>query len=77
MTKLAIALLLVFGANSVYAFGLFPRHHNQSNSPGVPERSSSMPDLGNSIPPVPEPETYLYMLVGAGIVAWIIHNKRK
>jgi len=26
-----------------------------------------MPDLGNSIPPVPEPETYLYMLVGGGI----------
>jgi hypothetical protein len=36
-----------------------------------------MPDRGNAIPPVPEPETYLYILVGAAIVAWIIHNKRK
>jgi len=75
MIKLAIALLLVCCINSAYAFGLFPRHHHGSSS-GVPERSS-MPDLGNSIPPVPEPETYLYMLVGAGIIAWIIHNKRK
>jgi len=77
MTKLAIAVLLVFCANSVYAFGLFPRHHNHGGASGVPERSSSMPDLRNSIPPVPEPETYLYMLVGGGIVAWVVHNKRK
>jgi len=77
MTKLAMALLLVFCANSAYAFGLFPRHHKNNGSSGVPERSSSLPDLGNSIPAVPEPETYLYMLVGAGIVAWVIRNKRK
>jgi len=77
MNKLAMALLLVFCANSVYAFGLFPRHRHHGEASGVPEHSSSLPDLGTSVPPIPEPETYLFMLVGAGIVAWIIHNKRK
>ena len=75
MIKLAMALLAVCCINWAYAFGLFPRHHHDASS-GVPERSS-MPELGNSIPPVPEPETYLYTLVGAGHVAWIIHSKRK
>ena len=76
MTKLAMACLLVFSVNSVYAFGLFPHHHKEQASSGVPEQSSAISGLGSSIPPVPEPETYLYLLVGAGIVAWII-NKRK
>jgi len=64
MTKLAIALLLVFCSKGVYAFGLFPRHHNHGVAYSVPGRSSTVPDLSNSIPPVPEPQTYLYTLVG-------------
>jgi PEP-CTERM motif-containing protein len=71
MKKLAVVLLLTFVAQSVYAFGLFPRHHHDSG--GSPVRRSS----DTVLPPIPEPETYLFILVGVGVVAWIIRKNKK
>ena len=74
MKKLAIALLLFCAAHSVYAFGLFPRHHH-SNPGSSPARHNS--DSDSILPPIPEPETYLFMLVGVGVVAWVIRKRKK
>jgi hypothetical protein len=74
MKKLAVALLLSFAAHSVFAFGLFPRHHH-SNPGSPPARHNS--DSDSILPPIPEPETYLFMLVGVGVVAWIVRKNRK
>ena len=72
MTKLAIAVLLSISMHASYAFGLFPRHHHHDFGGGAaPARNSDI------IPPIPEPETYLFMLVGVGVAAWIIRKNKK
>ena len=72
MKKLVFALVLAFAVQSVYAFGLFPRHrHNDFSGSPARQRASDV------IPPIPEPETYLYMLVGIGVAAWIIRKNKK
>jgi len=74
MKKLAVVLLFYFAAQSVHAFGLFPRHHH-SNPGSSPARHNS--DSDSILPPIPEPETYLFMLVGVGVVAWVIRKRKK
>jgi len=55
--------------------GLFrravPRHHHDSSASAPEGRAESVR------PPIPEPETYLFMLIGVGAVAWIIRRKNK
>jgi hypothetical protein len=72
MKKLIFALALTFAVQSVYAFGFFPRHRHSDFS-GSPARNGA----SDVIPPIPEPETYLYMLVGIGLAAWIIRKNKK
>ena len=72
MKKLIFALALAFAVQSVYAFGFFPRHRHSDFS-GSPARNGA----SDVIPPIPEPETYLYMLVGIGLAAWIIRKNKK
>jgi hypothetical protein len=76
MKKLVFAVLLALAVQSVHAFGLFPRHRHNVFS-GSPARQAGGNSADNVIPPIPEPETYLYMLVGIGIAAWIIRKNKK
>lgn len=73
MRKLAAALLLICVAQSAYPRGIFPfyRHHDRS-SDGAPARHND-----DVIPPIPEPETYLILAVGVGVVAWLARRNSK
>ena len=71
MKELAVALLLTLATQSVYSFGLFPGHHHDSGGSAPKRRGESI------LLPIPEPKTYLFMLIGVGAVAWIIRTKNK
>ena len=71
MRRLAVALLLVSAAQLTYSRGLFPHHHHDSSDSAPARRGESI------MPPIPEPETYLFMAVGVGVVAWIIRRNKK
>lgn len=70
MKQLIAAALLSLCMQGSYAFGLFPRHHHDSGSGAAPYRR-------DVISPVPEPESYLMLIVGLGAVAWVIYKKKK
>jgi hypothetical protein len=74
MRKLAAALLLICAAQSVYPRGIFPfyRHHDHSSGGGAPARHGD--DL---VPPIPEPETYVMLALGFGVVAWLVRRNKK
>jgi len=71
MKKLAPALALysLFLPLS-YPMGLFHRHHDDPQY--RPSRDSQ-----SFVNPVPEPETYMLMVVGLVAVGWIIRNRNK
>ena len=95
MTKLfvAVAMFLLFLPAS-YPMGVFHRHHDDPASTPPPSNVQTSNFSGSSdysvftlgtgtlsgmMHAVPEPETYLLMLVGIGAVAWVVRkrNKRK
>ena len=77
MNKVVFAVLLALAVQSVHAFGLFPRHRHNDFSGSPARQAGSGNNADNAIPPIPEPETYLFMLVGIGIAAWIIRKNKK
>lgn len=71
MKKVLVAVALCLGVQSVYAFGLFP-HGSGSSNRSAPTRTQTL-----MVSPVPEPETYLMLLVGLGAVGWIAMRRKK
>jgi hypothetical protein len=69
MKSLAVAILLAVTIHSSYAAGLFPRSKHAQ-----PPATPSQPGM---VPAVPEPETYAFLAVGIGIVAWIVYRRKK
>jgi hypothetical protein len=70
MKKLVILVLMCLVAPSSWAFGSFKK----SNS-AVPTARISSPD--SIVPAIPEPETYLLMLAGLGVVVWVARSRKK
>jgi hypothetical protein len=89
---ITVAMYLLFLPAS-YPMGVFHRHHDDPASAPQPSNSQTskfgqtgLPSGAGSltgtfvytlVPSVPEPETYLLVLVGIGALAWVVRNKNK
>ena len=65
----AAATYVVFLPAS-YSMGMFRRHHDDPSSASR-EFNTSM------VSRAPEAETYLLMLVGIALVAWVVRNRKE
>jgi hypothetical protein len=85
MKKLiAAAVLYLLLLPVSYSMGWFHQHHDDGPPPPPPKTPShvdrpglSSPNIPSLTSPAPEPETYLVLIVGLVVVAWVIRNKMK
>jgi len=62
-------ILLCLCIQSANAMGLFRKHHSDYSPP--PHTDPAV------IPPIPEPETYVFIGVGVAAVIWLARRKKK
>jgi hypothetical protein len=78
---LAVAALYFLTFSAAYPMGSFHRHHDDHGSNMNNKSNSSHFSDGalnyTIVSGVPEPETYLMLIVGLGVVAWVVRNRRK
>lgn len=72
MRKLILVAVMCTVAQSCWAFGSF---NKTKSAPGMTTTSAG--NTNTVVTPIPEPETYLLLLTGLGLVAWVAHKRKK